>query len=220
MAADARLRLIRPLVLVAVLFGAPSIARAQVVTNTTNYDELYWRYLVAARNAKPADAWINDLTSDPSARHVNDLVTIKVIESLSATGSADANLDKSSAATADFPSPLSKGLSKALPASTDTKFKGTGTTTRTTEFSAVLTARVLEVLPNGNLVIEGVREVDINGDHSLVVLSGVVRPLDIQPGNVVPSTAIGQLRIRSLSQGLIHDSLTPGWLVRILNKVF
>ena len=54
----------------------------------------------------------------------------------------------------------------------------------------------------------------------LVVLSGVVRPIDIQPGNVIPSTMVGQLRIRSLSAGLVKDSLTPGWLIRALNKVF
>jgi flagellar L-ring protein precursor FlgH len=84
----------------------------------------------------------------------------------------------------------------------------------------MLTARVAEVLPNGDLVIEGIREVDINGDRNVVVLTGVIRPEDIQPGNVIMSPQIGQLRIRSLSQGLIRDSLEPGWLVRILNKVF
>jgi len=79
---------------------------------------------------------------------------------------------------------------------------------------------VVEVLPNGDLVIEGVREVDINGDRSLVILTGVVRQFDVQSGNVVSSARIGQLQIRSLSQGLIKDSLTPGWLIRALNKVF
>jgi flagellar L-ring protein precursor FlgH len=54
----------------------------------------------------------------------------------------------------------------------------------------------------------------------VVVLTGVVRPYDIQPGNVVPSALVGQLRIRSLSAGLVKDSLSPGWLIRILNKVF
>jgi flagellar L-ring protein precursor FlgH len=83
-----------------------------------------------------------------------------------------------------------------------------------------MTARVTEVLPNGDLVVEGVREVDINGDRSLVVLSGVVRAVDSLPGNVVPSSRVGQLRIRALSQGLIKDSLKPGWLIRILNKIF
>ena len=48
----------------------------------------------------------------------------------------------------------------------------------------------------------------------------MVRPVDIQPGNFIPSTMVGQLRIRSLSAGLVHDSLEPGWLIKILNKVF
>jgi flagellar L-ring protein precursor FlgH len=52
------------------------------------------------------------------------------------------------------------------------------------------------------------------------VLSGVVRPSDISPGNVVQSTAIGQMRIRYFGRGLIKDNLSPGWLVRILNKIF
>jgi flagellar L-ring protein precursor FlgH len=83
-----------------------------------------------------------------------------------------------------------------------------------------MTSRVTEVLPNGDLVVEGVREIDINGDRTLIVLTGVIRAIDILPGNVIPSSRIGQLRIRSLSQGLINDSLTPGWLIRILNKIF
>ena len=101
-----------------------------------------------------------------------------------------------------------------------TKFNGAGGTTRTTELSATITARVTEVLPSGDLVVEAVREVNINGDRSIVVLSGVVRPADIQPGNVIPSSMVGQFRIQSLSAGLVKDSLTPGFLIRALNKVF
>jgi len=197
------------------LAGLPAVATAQT---GTNYDEVYARYLAAARMPTPQTVWMNDLTADLSARHVNDLVTIKVLESLSATGSADSNVNKSSTASAALPG--SRTLSKYVPAASDTKFKGSGGTTRTTELSATLTARVVEVLPSGDLVVEGVREIDINGDRSIVVLSGVVRKADIQPGNVVSSTQVGQLRIRSLSQGLMHDSLTPGWLIRVLNKIF
>jgi flagellar L-ring protein precursor FlgH len=83
-----------------------------------------------------------------------------------------------------------------------------------------MTARVSDVLPNGDMVIEGVREIEINGDHQIVVLSGVVRPVDIDQNNVVLSTEIGQLRIRYFGKGLMKDNLRPGWLVRVLNKVF
>jgi flagellar L-ring protein precursor FlgH len=193
----------------------------RVAAQAADYDELYARFLNSARRLPPADRlWMADLATDPSARHVNDLVTVRVVESLSATGAADSSVNKNSSATAALPSPASKVLAKALPAAAETKFAGSGGTTRTTELTATMTARVTEILPTGDLVIEGVREVDINGDRNLVVLTGVVRPVDVQPGNVVLSTQVGQLRIRSLSQGLIHDSLEPGWLVRVFNKVF
>jgi flagellar L-ring protein precursor FlgH len=187
----------------------------------TNYDEVYLRFLNSAR-AAPASSnlWMGDLTSDRRAQHVNDLVTVRVLESLTATGSADSSVAKGSNASVGLPTPASKAFTKILPASSSTKFNGAGGTTRTTELTAALTARVMEVLPTGDMVIEGIREVDINGDRNLVVLTGVIRSADIQPGNVILSTHIGQLRIRSLSQGLIHDSLEPGWLIKILNRIF
>jgi flagellar L-ring protein precursor FlgH len=201
----------------AVLLAAPA-AQAQ----STNYDEVYARYLAAARRATTSGRalWMTDLTSDLRARYVNDLVTIRVVESLSASGSANSNVGKTGSASASFPGKIGDLLGKALPASTETQFNGSGGTTRTTELFATLTARVTEVLPSGDLVVEGMREVDINGDRNVVVLSGVIRSTDIQPGNVILSTQVGQLRIRSLSAGLMHDSLTPGWLVRVLNKIF
>jgi flagellar L-ring protein precursor FlgH len=79
---------------------------------------------------------------------------------------------------------------------------------------------VAQVLPNGDLQIEGTREIDINGDRQTILLTGVVRPVDIGPGNVVSSTLIGDMRIRYFGRGLIKDNLTPGWLVRFLNKIF
>jgi flagellar L-ring protein precursor FlgH len=202
---------------IALLVALPHVALAQA----PDYDEIYSKFLNSARRYPSADAmWMTDLMSDRNAHRVNDIVTVRVLESLSATGSADSNVNKNSSGSVSLPTPVSKAIAKALPVSSNTKFAGAGGTTRTTELSAALTARVTEVLPTGDLVIEGVREIDINGDRNLVVLSGVIRTADIQPGNVILSTEIGQLRIRSLSQGLIHDSLQPGWLVRILNKVF
>jgi len=202
----------------------PSAAAAQDGKTITsrNYEEIYERYLSSARKIQaPPGMWMADLTTDPKARRLNDLVTIAVVENLSATGSADSTVNKKSSGDVKIPaSPVADWLGYIVPNSTDTKFSGAGGTTRTTQFTAKMTARVVEVLPNGDLVVEGVREVDINGDRNLVVLTGVVRAIDVGPGNVVSSARIGQLQIRSLSQGLIKDSLTPGWLIRILNKVF
>ncbi|MBI4475686.1 MAG: flagellar basal body L-ring protein FlgH [Acidobacteria bacterium] len=201
---------------------------------TDNYNEMYQRYLESARALPPSGsqtpdiAWMISLASDPRASRVNDLVTVRVIESIVAVGSADSSLAKSSSGSASAANFF--GLEDKLPswldptnlanASSKTDFQGSGKTTRTGELTATITARVVEVLPNGDLVLEGAREIDINGDRQIVVLTGVVRQTDIAPHNVVFSTSIGQLRIRYFGRGLIKDNLQPGWLIRILNKIF
>lgn len=198
-----------------------------------NYEVLYTRYLEAARTMTPTTpgpnvAWMANLGMDPRARSVNDLVTVRVIETIAAVGSADSSLNKNSSASASVSQLF--GAETKLPdwldptnlvgAASDTKFKGGGTTSRSGELSANLTARVVEVLPNGDLVLEGAREIDINGDRQIIVLTGVVRQADIGRNNVVLSPSIGQLRIRYFGRGLIKDNLKPGWLVRVLNKIF
>ncbi|MEO7191702.1 MAG: flagellar basal body L-ring protein FlgH [Vicinamibacterales bacterium] len=201
--------------------GLIVLVQVGAAAQSTDYDEVYAKYLSAARRTPATGAlWMGDLMSDRSAHRVNDLVTVRVLESLSATGSADSSVGKSSKAAVAVPTPISKAVAKALPIESNTKFSGNGGTTRTTELISTLTARVTEMLPSGDMVIEGIRELDINGDRTLVVLTGVIRAADIEPGNTIASSSIGQLRIRSLSQGLIHDSLEPGWLIRILNRVF
>jgi flagellar L-ring protein precursor FlgH len=199
---------------------APTVSRPPAKT----YDELYQQYLDAARNtAQPAGLWMADLAVDRTARRLNDLVTIRVIESVSGAGSADSTVNKKGSGDISVPLPTQWWdwtLGKVVPFSSETMFNGSGGTTRSTELSATVTARVMEVLPNGDLVVQGVREVNVNGDRNLVVLNGVIRPNDVMPGNVIPSSRVGQLQISSLSQGLIHDSLSPGYLIRLLNKVF
>ena len=214
---------------------APVAADGGTVTKVPNdvYDTLYAKYLDAARRTPAATNgasidWMVGLGADPRARHMNDLVTIRVVESINAAGTADAQLNKNSAASASVSQLF--GVEKKLPsmidptnlvsAGADTKFKGGGVTTRTGELTAILTATIVEVLPNGYLVLEGAREIEINGDRQMVVLTGVVRPVDIGKDNVVLSPSIGQLRIRYFGRGLIKDNLKPGWLVRALNKIF
>jgi len=229
--------------LAAAIAAVPSFASAQqsaaAATGAASpapsdvYDVLYARYLEAARRTNttgnaPSIDWMSNLARDRRARGVNDLVTIRVFESIEGAGTADSALNKNSSAAAGVSQMF--GVEKALPSSldptnlvgaaADTKFKGGGTTTRTGQLTATITARVVEVLPNGDLVLEGAREIDINGDRQIVVLTGVARQTDIDENNIVRSPSIGQLRIRYFGRGLIKDNLRPGWLVRALNKIF
>lgn len=218
-------------ILIALLLIAATVSAAHAQKKSDNYDQVFEAYLAAARATTPAPAstpWMATLFGDLRARAVNDLVTVHVVENVAATGSADSTLDKNSTASAGtgrifgvdpkFADWFDPATLAAWSAST--AFQGGGQTTRSGALSAVITARVIEVMPNGDLVVEGVREIDINGDRQIIVLSGIVRPSDVGRGNVVPSTAIGQMRIRYFGRGLIKDNLSPGWLVRIFNKVF
>jgi len=198
-----------------------------------SYDVILQQYLRDVRataTTAPASGgvWMASLASDQRARQVNDLVTIRVIESISGLGAAVSNLDKSSTGSAGVATFF--GLETLLPSAVNpanlvttganTTFQGGGATSRSGSLTAVLTARVAEVLPNGDLLIEGVREIEINGDRQMLVLTGVVRTADINTANVVPSTAIGQMQIRYFGRGLMKDNLSPGWLIKVLNKIF
>ena len=124
-------RQIGAVIVAALVLAVPATASAQ----GTGYDEAYARYLTAARAAGNAGRalWMTDLTSDLRARYVNDLVTIRVIESLSASGSANSNVGKNGSASASFPGEIGTQLGRLLPMQTGTAFNGSGGTTRTTE---------------------------------------------------------------------------------------
>jgi flagellar L-ring protein precursor FlgH len=170
---------------------------------------------------------MTSLYDDGRARRINDLVTVRVVESITASGKADSSVSKDGGANLGA---NLFGLESKLPSTVDptkmaginttTTFTGAGATTRAGELTAVMTARVAEVLPNGDLALEAAREIEINGDRQMIVLTGVVRPIDIASNNTVLSTQIGQLSIRYFGNGLIKDSLKPGTLVRLLNKFF
>ncbi|MFN8057696.1 MAG: flagellar basal body L-ring protein FlgH [Vicinamibacterales bacterium] len=209
----------------------PDTVKDAVKVPVDNYDIEFQKYLAAARamnTGAPANEWAAGLFIDRRAHRTNDIVTVRVVETISATGTADSSLNKKSEADAS----VSKlfGLDGKLPSFIDptslaasaaeTKFKGGGTTTRSGDLTTTMPARVVEVLPNGDLVLEGIREIDINGDRQIIVLTGTVRPTDVTRANAVLSSQIAQLRIRYYGRGLIKDNLKPGWLIRALNKIF
>lgn len=199
-----------------------------------DYDELFQRFLVAARQQETVTetrvdySWMSDLALDVRARRVNDIVTVRVIESISGSSTADSAVAQSGAGLASLSNFF--GLENRFPSSIDptnlvntlssTDFEGGGATNRAGTLNATVTTRVSEVLPNGDLVLEGVREIVVNGDRQMVLLTGIVRQEDIGPSNVVLSPVVGQLRIQYFGEGLMKDSLEPGWITKILNKIF
>jgi len=166
----------------------------------------------------------SNLFRDMKARYVNDVVTIRVSETTQAISRADASNKRSSSMSTGIEQlvGLQSGV-KELPdlvlASGQTSFDGKGSTSRATQLQTTLTARVTDVLPNGYLVVEGTREVRVNNENQTVILSGVVRPSDINRSNVVLSSAVAQMSVQVQGKGTVSQPLKPGWLYQILHGV-
>jgi flagellar L-ring protein precursor FlgH len=166
-----------------------------------------------------------NLFRDFKARDVNDVVTIVVSESTQASSAADATSNRASTAQIGMSNFFGvekkiKELSNAVNGSGTTTFKGNGATTRATTLTTTVTARVKSVLPNGYLVVEGVRTLSLNNENQVIHLTGVLRPEDIGANNEVPSAAIAQMEIRVQGKGVVSQPLKPGLLYRILNGIF
>ncbi|MCX7991914.1 MAG: flagellar basal body L-ring protein FlgH, partial [Proteobacteria bacterium] len=92
--------------------------------------------------------------------------------------------------------------------------------TRQSKLDATISAKVIEVLPNGNLVLESRKEIVINRENQILVLRGIVRPEDIQLDNTILSTKIADSKIYLVGEGVIGDKQGQGWLVRIIDKIW
>jgi len=187
----------------------------------------------------------NMLFMDNKARRVNDIVTIEIVESSTATKKASTKLGRSSEISAGTPnlfgletrlnSRLSRlqtsndagttqanalDLSSLIGASTKNDFDGSGETTRSGKLSGKMTALVTEVLPNGNLRIRGKRLVTVNGEEQIMVLTGLIRPDDISAQNIVLSTFIADASISYYGMGVVGDKQRPGWLARGFDRIW
>lgn len=169
------------------------------------------------------------LTDDMKARKKGDMLTVVISEQASASKEATTSTKRDSSASAGIPNFMGlettfirnwMDLSKLINASTGTKFDGAGSTTRKENLTATITARVVDVLPNGNLRIAGRRNVKVNNEDQIILLEGMVRPKDISRENVVNSSFIADARITYTGKGIVSERQSPGWLMNIVDKVW
>jgi len=175
------------------------------------------------------------------ARRVGDIVTVKIEESAKATNKANTGTERNSGLEAgiqklfgvedwwtnevlpDVPSSLPKLTPFGNPSvkgNFKSTFKGDGETSRSGTLSAFMTCRVVDVMRNGNLKIVGTREVMVNHENQLIILSGVIRPRDISEDNIVDSKFVSDAKIAYSGSGVIDDRQRPGWLANLLNDLW
>jgi flagellar L-ring protein precursor FlgH len=186
--------------------------------------------------------WHNgvSLFEDNKAKRINDLVTVRVIENISGSNKADTSTSRDSSAdygisdflgmNRDFNlhnvfglkdfykggnvfSPTVKGQSKS-------DFKGEGDTSREGTLIGTITAKVVEVMPNGNLVIESRKDITINKEKQVLIFRGIIRPDDIASDNTVLSSRVADADIYLVGDGVIQEKQGPGWLVRFLDRIW
>jgi len=162
------------------------------------------------------------LFEDRKPRVVGDLLTIQINENLNASQSANSSTEKKTSMTAALPK-VSGILGHSLPglnlsASGDNVYNGTGATASTGVFTGTITVTVVEVLANGNLVVAGEKQMGVRQNSETLKLSGVIDPTFIQPGNLISSTQVADVRLDYRGGGNIEEAQIQGWLGRFFNS--
>ncbi len=175
------------------------------------------------------DSTSKAMYSDKRASRVGDLITIVVQENTTANKNNQTSTSKKAsmdaAITAFLYSPAASGLlakGGTLPAlkyNYGNTFDGGGTIANSEQIVAQVTVRVIDVLPNHNMLIEGTRETAFGGERQNVVLHGIVRAEDVTANNTVFSYNVADAKIQIVTKGAITDSQRKGWFTKIWDKL-
>lgn len=193
--------------------------------------------LVEHRQALPAEGAIfsgqsKDLYADSRARSIGDIVLVKIVETSSGKKTAETTTARDSSVEGGisslfgfeswFRGPNGEHTPSLTSMNTTLKkdFTGTGETKRDSTVTATLSARVIDVNLDGNLLIRGYREVRVNNETQHIILSGLVRPSDISKDNSIESSHIADARIEYTGTGALSSKQQPGWLANALDIVW
>jgi len=173
-------------------------------------------------NARP-------MAADKKACNVGDILTILIQESNGATRQNNTTTEKKASLNASIASFLygptasglltKKGAYPAMNYTSDNAFNGGGSINNLETITAQMAVRVIDVLPNGNMVIEGQLRTAFSGEKQDAVLRGTVRPDDISSSNTLLSYNIADATIQFISKGTITDIQRKGWFTKIWDKV-
>lgn len=171
------------------------------------------------------NSYLADLARDARASQVGDLVTIAISEQASALTSGTLTQSRASdsdSAVSHLFGPLGAGaaLPNLLTHSSDSSLDGQASTGRQMNVTAVVTAHVVEVMPNGNLIVEGTKEISVNAERQLVWIRGVVRQADLRTDNSVSSNRVALMDLRVNGKGVVNAAIRrPNALYRLFRRI-
>jgi flagellar L-ring protein precursor FlgH len=167
-------------------------------------------------------ARLSNLSSDLRSRNVDDVVTIVVQESASAVSTGQSKTSRASTAKAAItsaagPKAAAGALANLLNSNSSQALDGEGTTSRQTNLTTTISARVTHVLVNGNLVVEGTRNLNVNSENQVITIRGVIRPIDLDTTNTVPSARLANMELQVNGKGIVNDAIRrPNFLYRLI----
>ena len=175
------------------------------------------------------------LFEDLKARRIGDILTVQLVESTNASKSADTTLAKATNTSITNPTIFNTSpqfsLSSSLPfvntkdlnltttLASDHDFTGTGETSQQNALTGNVSVTVVEVLPNGNLIVRGEKRITLNNGNEYIRLSGIIRTVDISSTNTVLSSRIADVTIMYTGEGQVANSSLMGWLSRFFTSV-
>ena len=191
---------------------------------------LLWAAAAVLPLASPAQSlWRDDVSkamfADKRAGNIGDIITIVVQDNTTTAKNNETKTERASSLTSAvtsflFPGFLAHGGSMpSIAYSSDHKHDGSGAINNSESIIAHVAVKVIDVLPNHNLVLEGRRETSFGGEKQTVVLHGVVRSEDVAVDNTVLSYNVADATIQIVGKGAVTDSTNKGWFNRVWDKV-
>jgi flagellar L-ring protein FlgH len=207
----------------------PALALALLTACATHRQRQEQAFNYPQPPTPPADGAIfhsdynGGLFENPTARNVGDVVTVMLEEATTAQKSSQTDTSKTTKDSLAAPTILGMPVTihgTAVLSGTlnnANSFSGAGDSKQSDSLAGDIAVTVVKRLPNGNLVIQGQKEIDLNQGSEYIRLQGVIRPIDIASDNTIPSTEVADARIAYGQHGALNDANAPGLLSRFFN---
>ena len=181
--------------------------------------------VVVALAATASSAQIQSMFADPKANQVGDALTVIIQENASASNRTSTKTAKNSKTAISSTVPGAGNILDFIPlhsldSGIDNQYTGDASTSRSARLTARMTVTVVGKKPNGDLIIEGVRTLKINGENEAIYVNGSVNPTMVRRDNTVLSSSIADLQIEYTGKGTITQGTRPGVVVRFINWIF
>ena len=164
------------------------------------------------------------LFEDPKPYRVGDILTVVLQEQTSASKTAETTTSKEDDISFDVPSvlgvtPTHNGAALlSANIAPEREFSGEADSSQSNSLNGQITVTVVDILPNGNLVVQGEKWLTLNQGKEYIRIAGVVRPMDVSADNTITSNKLADAQIAYSGEGFLADSNQQGWLSRFFNS--